>query len=124
MGNSAKETRGLDRYLVVWGIAFIATSVIVIIGNLLLSPLVGIVSGCLLGIIGLLGFVNSSRYVRDAWELEQQIAKTLDKQSRDQLALSVRRKRDLREVDVNHALIYLSGSAVVFALTMLLMMYE
>ncbi len=122
--DSAKERRGLDRHIVVWGLIFVASFVIVIVGNLLLGSWFGIGVGCLVGIAGLLWVVNSSRYVRDAWELEQEMEEALDKQSRNQLARRISRKRDYRGVDVNHAIICLSASAGLFALTMLLkMMY-
>jgi len=120
--DNAKERRGLDRFIVVWGLIFIAACAVVMVGNLLWSSWLGIVAGCLLGIGGLVYMINSSRYVRDAWELEQEMREALDDQTRNELAMRASRKRDYRDVDRSHALIWLSAAAGVFGLTMLLKM--
>jgi len=117
--DSAEVRRGLGRYVVVWGVSLVASCAIVIVGNLFLSSWFGIVAGCLVGIAGLVWFINSSRYVRDAWELEQKWSETLDDQGRAQLARSIRKKRDYRDVDRDHAIVCLSLAAGLFALTML-----
>ena len=102
--------RGLDVYIIVWGCSILFGAGFIIVMDWWLSPFIGVGVGTILAVIGLLWFINSSRYLRDS-------QKTRDQSQIDLL-------RSYRDVDVDHALILFAASAGVFALTMLLVVIK
>lgn len=100
-----KLKRGLDRYIIVWGCALLGGGASILLLNWWLSCWVGVGAGTLLAILGMLWFVNSSRYVRDTQKAEAQ----------SQIDILNKYK----DLDIAHATFCLSTSAAILALTML-----
>ena len=109
-----------------WGLVFfafigVAGITLVIFGNMC-SYWVGIGVGSGLAVIGFLYFVNSSKYVRDIWELEIKISNTEGEKDRLVLSQDLSMKIGYRDVDRNWGMACLTLSAGVLGLTAIMVL--
>ena len=118
--------RGLDAYM---GVRLLIIAIVFCAGTMLslwVTIWFGVAIGCLLGIGAVLYYINSTRYVRDAWATETEITKAReeDKGQLDYLAMKRTAQRDYQEVDRNFGIAFLTLSLIVLALTTVIAIIE
>lgn len=114
--------RGWDNYLFRWTLSAGAVIALTILGNLWWSIWVGIIAASLLALAGFLWFVNSSRYVRDIWTLQEELARIENEESRLHCSHKIDIIAALRDVDRSYGMACLTLSAAIFGLTVLMAM--
>ena len=111
--------RGWDNYLSRWALRAGAVIALVTFGNLWWSIWVGVIAGSLVALAGFLWFVNSSRYVRDIWTLQEELARIENEESRLHFSHRIDIIAALRDIDRSWGMACLTLSAGIFGLTLL-----
>jgi len=111
--------RGWDNYLSRWALSAGAVIALVTFGNLWWSIWVGVIAGSLVALAGFLWFVNSSRYVRDIWTLQEELARIENEESRLHFSHRIDIIAALRDIDRSWGMACLTLSAGIFGLTLL-----
>ena len=83
---------------------------------------VGVAAGCLLGVLACLYYINSTRYVRDAWRSLDRKRNTEDPRDRQLLELTREVRRGYQEVDRNFGLACLTLSLITLGVTTVIAM--
>ena len=116
-----KVKRRFDSEMLIWLLRFALLFTAVILGSWR-NVWVGVSCGCLLGIIAGLYYINSTRYVRDAWRSLDRKRKTEDQQDSHLLELTRQVQWDYQEVDRNFGIACLTLSLITLGVTTVIAM--
>jgi len=113
--------RGCGWNIFLWLVILTIVLSVVVYGTLNLNVWVGISLSCVFAIIAGLYFINSTRYVRDAWETQDKIRNIKHNASElELLRFKLTIQRDYQEVDRNYGIACLTASLITLAITTLI----